>query len=76
MFLFSLSTELGKTVNELENTMDVPQLMEYVAYYQLRDEKTKKTLTDKINLEKPAEERGKSIIALLQTVAKKKGAKK
>jgi len=75
MFVFSLAKELKKTVAEIENTMDVSELMEWVAYYQATDEKISKELKAKINAEKADHERGKEIIAFFQAVTKKKGTK-
>jgi len=72
MFVFSLAKELKKTVAEIENTMDASELMEWVAYFQVTDEKTNAELKAKINAEKSDDLRARDIRTFLSTIAGRK----
>lgn len=51
MFLFSLADKHGKTVNELGKTMGADEMMEWVAFYKLKDDKYAANINEKIQLE-------------------------
>jgi hypothetical protein len=49
-----LAKELGKSISELEASMDAYEFMEWIAFSMTNDPETKTKLMDKINLEKSA----------------------
>jgi len=68
MFLFFLADRQGKAVAELERTMGAGEMMEWVAYFQLQDEKHKAAVIDKIADEAPIEEKAAKLRAFLSSL--------
>ncbi len=60
------------TVRRLEEEMDAAELMEWVAYYQTKDDKLKDKLLEKIADEASLEEKAKQLRAFLSCMGHKK----
>jgi len=70
--MFSLAVELKMTVRRLEQEMDAAEFMEWIAYYQTKDEKLKDELLAKIANETSIEESNAQVRAFLQALRRTK----
>lgn len=75
MFLFSLAAEQKKFVAEIEQTMGADEFVEWIAYYQLRDDAYKAKIESDIAQERSDREKNRILKDFLSTFVRKKCGK-